>query len=201
MSAPPAATLTRQGPNVYVRPPRADDAVAFLRMTTASRRYHRPWVHPATTRAQYGAYVERYRSPQHAGFLVLSRADHQIVGVVHFNEIVRGLFQSAYLAYLGSRDHSGRGWMTEGVALALSIGFGPLRLHRVEANIQPGNTRSRALAERLGFRLEGYSPRYLKIGGRWRDHERWALLAEDWAARRKRSSPARSVRGRDPGRP
>ncbi len=59
-----------------------------------------------------------------------------------------------------------------------------MRLHRVEANIQPGNAPSIALVKRLGFELEGMSPRYLKIGGRWRDHERYALRAETWRARR-----------------
>ena len=58
--------------------------------------------------------------------------------------------------------------------------FGELGLHRVEANIQPGNAPSIALAEGAGFKREGFSPRYLKIGGRWRDHERYAILAEDW---------------------
>ncbi len=60
--------------------------------------------------------------------------------------------------------------------------FGPIGLHRVEANVQPDNARSIALVERLGFRREGYSPKYLKIGGRWRDHVRYALLADEFAA-------------------
>ena len=68
----------------------------------------------------------------------------------------------------------------------LRTAFRTLRLHRVEANIQPGNRASIALVERAGFRREGYSRRYLKIAGRWRDHERWALLAEEWQPRGRR---------------
>jgi ribosomal-protein-alanine N-acetyltransferase len=70
--------------------------------------------------------------------------------------------------------------MREGIQLVLRSAFLGLRLHRVEANIQPGNKPSVALARGAGFRREGFSPRYLKIGGRWRDHERWAILAEEW---------------------
>jgi len=62
----------------------------------------------------------------------------------------------------------------------VSRAFRQLRLHRLEANIQPDNEASRRLVKRLGFKLEGFSPRYLKIAGKWRDHERWAVTAENW---------------------
>jgi ribosomal-protein-alanine N-acetyltransferase len=69
--------------------------------------------------------------------------------------------------------------MREGLALVIAHAFGPLALHRLEVNIQPGNVASTALAVGAGFRLEGFSPRYLQVGGRWRDHERYALTAEE----------------------
>jgi ribosomal-protein-alanine N-acetyltransferase len=70
--------------------------------------------------------------------------------------------------------------MREGLALALELAFDALGLHRLEANIRPENRASIALVRGAGFRLEGRSPRFLQIAGEWCDHERWALLAEEW---------------------
>jgi len=110
-----------------------------------------------------------------------------IVGVMNLSEIVQGFFRSAYLGYYALEPFAGRGYMNEGLSLLLHHAFKVLKLHRIEANIQPHNEASKALVKRSGFKLEGYSPRYLKIGGRWRDHERWTLLVEDWRAARRRS--------------
>src|SRR5439155_17785655 len=93
--------------------------------------------------------------------------------------------------YYGFRAHAGKGLMKEGLALALDAAFGPLGLHRVEVNIQPGNVRSIGLVTGMGFAQEGFSRGYLRIAGRWRDHIRFAMLAEDWQAQRQ-AAPARS---------
>ncbi len=95
------------------------------------------------------------------------------------SQIFRGAFQSAYLGYYANARHARQGFMREALAQVVDHSFGPLALHRIEANIQPGNVPSIALARGAGFRLEGFSPRYLLIGGQWRDHERYALTAED----------------------
>jgi ribosomal-protein-alanine N-acetyltransferase len=103
----------------------------------------------------------------------------QVAGVINLNEVVRGVFQSGYLGYYAFRPFEGQGFMRAGLAQALTCTFRQLKLHRVEANIQPDNARSIALVKYLGFRLEGVSPRYLKVGRQ--DHQRWALLATSGA--------------------
>lgn len=165
---------------VVLRPPQTSDTAAFLAMVRASRKLHRPWVHPPADETAFQAYVERATSPRFVGRFVCLRETDEIVGVFHLSEIVRGAFHSAYLSYYSSARHAGQGLMREGARLFLDFAFREQKLHRVEANIQPENVRSVALVRALGFRQEGFSPRYLKIGGRWRDHERWALLAEEW---------------------
>ena len=108
---------------------------------------------------------------------------NELAGVININEIVRGTFCSGYLVYYAFVPHNGCGYMTRGLRAVLSQAFRTLRLHRLEANIQPDNESFRRLIRRLGFRQEGLSPRYFKVAGRWRDHERWALTVEEWVPR------------------
>jgi ribosomal-protein-alanine N-acetyltransferase len=182
-------TPSATGSRVHLRPPRASDRPAFLRAARASRRLHGTWARAPATPSQFASFVARFggRLPSHAGFLVVRSVDGALAGVFNFSEIVRGLFQSAYLGYYAFAPLAGDGYMTEGIGLALDVAFKKLALHRVEVNVQPTNRRSLALVERTGFTREGFSRRYVKIGGRWRDHVRFAMLAEDWARLRKRA--------------
>jgi [ribosomal protein S5]-alanine N-acetyltransferase len=153
------------------------DGREFVGAAAASRRLHRPWVAPPLTLADYEAKLERLRPPAHHGFAIRRNDTGALVGCAEITNIVRGAFLSAYLSYYAFAGHERQGLMTQGIGLVARHAFGPLGLHRLEANIQPGNVASLALARACGFAREGFSPRYLKIGGRWRDHERWALLA------------------------
>jgi len=141
-----------------------------------SRALHKPWVSPPATPEAFRAYLVRMATPGNHAFVVRRRDTGEIVGFAAVTNIIMGAFRSGYLGYYGFAPHAGQGYMREGVAEVLRYAFGKLKLHRIEANVQPGNRESRALIESLGFEKEGFSPHYLKIGGRWRDHERWALL-------------------------
>ena len=108
------------------------------------------------------------------------------MGSIGLSQIFHGGFRSAYVGYQIGEEFSAHGYMTEALQLVLRHAFVNLKLHRLEANIQPGNVASIALVKRAGFVKEGYSRRYLKICGRWRDHERWAILVEDWRKHKRR---------------
>ncbi|HKV06839.1 MAG TPA: GNAT family N-acetyltransferase [Thermoanaerobaculia bacterium] len=175
------AEILRTGKRVYLRHPIRHDAQEFLAMVRASRRYHRPWVYPPDTQESFALYTARAATDRSFYSLIFLRETDELIGAANLSEIVRGLFRSTYLGYYGHVLHSGQGLMREGVGLLLRHAFQTLKLHRIEANIQPGNTSSLHLVRALGFHKEGFSPKYLKIGGKWRDHERWALLVENWS--------------------
>ncbi|WP_433258249.1 GNAT family N-acetyltransferase [Streptosporangium sp. CA-135522] len=163
---------------VSLRPISKDDQGEFLRLARASTELHHPWDHSPTTPDAFQALIARYDQPGEECLLVCLRDTAAIAGVIYINSIIRGRFQSASIAYAAFAPTAGLGYMTEGLGLALKYAFQELRLHRLEAQIQPTNTRSLNLIQRQGFRKEGYSPDLLFMDGAWRDHERWAITAD-----------------------
>jgi ribosomal-protein-alanine N-acetyltransferase len=136
-------------------------------------------VDPPKTAEAYDRYLASRDGVRDDGFLICERSAGRIVGVVNLNVIVRGFFQSAFLGYYVGAPYAGQGYMTEGLRAVVGYAFGEMGLHRVEANVRPENLASIAVVKKAGFRKEGFSPRYLKVCGEWRDHERWALLADE----------------------
>jgi [ribosomal protein S5]-alanine N-acetyltransferase len=176
--------MSRSRPRVLVRAPTPADRAEYLAAMRASRRLHRPWLSPASDET-FDRLLRCVDDVRFEPGLVCRVEDGAIVGFININEIVRGLFQSAFLGYAAVAPYVGQGYMREGLELVLARAFTELGLHRLEANIQPGNAASISLVRGAGFVHEGFSERYLKIGGRWRDHERWAIRAEQWRPRRR----------------
>lgn len=174
------------GPIVYIRPPQIQDRDEFIRLNRASIQLYRGLTSPITTPKRFADYFSRCEQSDFEGFLVCRVEDDRIVGSINLSQIVRGGFKSAYMGYQVGSPFASRGYMSEAIQLVLRHAFNRMKLHRLEANIQPGNTASIALVKRAGFTKEGYSRRYLKIAGRWRDHERWAIVAEEWRAKNRR---------------
>ncbi len=177
--APITPAAERSGRSVHLREVDYGDREEFLELVRASRPLHHPWAYPPERGDQFDELVARARREDVVTLLGCRDTDDAVFGVFTISQIVRGAFQSAYLGYYGHVAYANRGYMRAALELVLDHAFGALALHRIEANIQPGNAPSVALARGAGFRLEGFSPRYLLIGGRWRDHERYAITAED----------------------
>lgn len=161
---------------IAIRKIDAADEVAFTAAARASRAIHRPWVTAPRDPEAFAKYLGRFLAPTSYGFVAHLAGTGELAGAINITNIVHGGLRSGYLGYFVFAGYEGRGHMRAGLRRVVQHAFKELRLHRLEANIQPANHRSIALVEACGFRKEGYSPAYLKIGGRWRDHERWAIV-------------------------
>jgi [ribosomal protein S5]-alanine N-acetyltransferase len=161
---------------VNLRAISSGDESEFLGLVRESASLHGPYMSLPSTPEAFRAHIRRYKQPADGeSLLICLRSTGAIAGVVNINSIIRGRFQSASIGYAAFAPAAGQGYMTEGLGLVIRYAFEQLRLHRLEANIQPGNVPSLRLVERLGFRREGYAPEMLFIDGAWRDHERWAI--------------------------
>src|SRR3954453_21343419 len=170
------------GARVALRVLLREDRTEFLALARESHRLHRPWTYPPERADQFDELYSRSRREDFLCLLACRTDNGEIAGVFTISQIVRGAFQSAYLGYYAHERHAGQGLMREALDQILDHAFGPLGLHRVEANIQPGNQPSIALARGAGFRLEGFSPRYLLVGGPWVKPEAHPDTSDEHAA-------------------
>ena len=171
---------TLKGKKVFLRHPKPEDFVEFAAMAKKSRKFHNGLVKPPSNQNDFLEYVNRNEKETDRVFLICLNINDSIIGAINLSQIFRKSFQNAYLGYYVGADHAGKGYMTEAISLILKFAFKELKLHRIEANVQLENKASIAVLKKNGFTKEGFSKKYLKIGGKWRDHERWAIVAEDW---------------------
>jgi [ribosomal protein S5]-alanine N-acetyltransferase len=172
---------------VFLEPVSLARIKEFLALAKASREFHHQWVEMPGSVPAFKARMKKRAREGGCAYFICRNSDNALLGVVNVSQPVRGHLQSVYLGYWVFAPYANQGYMTKGLGLVLSEVFGKLRFHRVEANIQPTNEPSRKLAEKLGFRLEGFSPKYLKVNGRWTDHERWAMTKDMWKPSRRKA--------------
>ncbi|WP_413804527.1 GNAT family N-acetyltransferase [Streptomyces sp. OE57] len=168
-----------QGPRVAIRHVGRQDYDELTALAQASAEMLRRWLGVReNTEETFDSYIKRCEQRAREGFVICLRSTGAILGGVNINNIVRGSLQTGTLGYTAYASTTGYGYMTEGLRLVVQHAFGELELHRLEANVQPDNTPSLNLINRLGFQREGYSTAFQFINGAWRDHERWAITAE-----------------------
>lgn len=184
----PTTQLTAQSDRVRVAPATAADVPAYREAVRLSKQRIGQW-NPVNA-ADLEWHLTR-QSPEHRTFLIRAldpAGSHGIVGKVNVTNVVRGRFDSGTLGYDAYDPYAGRGLFAEGLRLVVGLALTPMPdgmgLHRVEANVRPGNERSAGLLRSLGFRREGTVRRMLRLDGpdgqAWRDHDMHALTIEEW---------------------
>lgn len=184
-----------QGRGVWLRPPQMSDYGPWAELRALSRAHLVPW-EPAwprddLTKSAFRRRVKHYqreaRDDLGYAFLLFAAESDRLMGGLTLSNVRRGVTQSAMLGYWLGAPFVGAGHMTAAVRAVLPHAFEQLRLHRVEAAVQPSNGRSADVLRRAAFVEEGLARRYLKINGTWQDHLLFAILAEDWMAEEARS--------------
>jgi ribosomal-protein-alanine N-acetyltransferase len=194
-----AVSLCAVGHRVRVAPVSAEDIAPYAKAIASSRERLRVW-NPVSA-SDLGWHLSR-QSPDHRTFMIHaldpgacaepgSEPEHALVGKVNVTNVVRGRAQSATIGYDAYDPYAGRGLFAEGLRLVVGLAFARMPhgmgLHRVEASVQPGNTRSTVLLRSLGFRRRGAWPAYLLLPDasgveRWRDHVTYGLTLPEWPA-------------------
>ncbi|MBS0191585.1 MAG: GNAT family protein [Phycisphaerales bacterium] len=190
------------GKLVHLRRPVLSDRDEWVKLREASLEHLLRW----EPRQQVKSEAERWKSffgtsdtEERKRFLICRNEDSRLVGYVGLNGIRHGALLGCDLGYWIGQPFVRRGYMTEALLLAIGHAFGSLGLHRVEANIQPHNAASIAVVKKAGLRFEGTALRFLRIDGRWCDHQRWALTSEEWPGNvRPETSKSSGRRTRQP---
>lgn len=173
---------------VVVRMGSADDAAAVVDYQVRNREHFAPWDPRRTSDFFTEAWwswrlsYDRELAAQDRSYRLLcfEPGDERVIGHVSFANVVRGAFWSCQLGFGLDAGHVGRGLMHEALSASIPWALEALRMHRIEANHRPENTRSGALLKRLGFVPQGYARDYLLIDGAWRDHVLTAITSSHW---------------------
>lgn len=162
---------------------RPEDAPVLARLLTLNRDFLAPW-EPLrdddffTEDRQRVMIQDALREHQEGRNLPLVIVDGTggVVGRITLNNIVRGAFQSCSVGYWVSEAAGGRGVATAALKQVISVAFGELGLHRLQAETLLHNVASQTVLERNGFVRIGMAPTYLKIAGRWQDFILYQLI-------------------------
>lgn len=167
------------GKRIYLRKPHMQDKYDFVSSLKKSKKFHYPWIINKINLSFYQGYLLRFEKNSEGHFVCCLKTN-SILGVINVNDISPGPEKTGFLGFYAFVQHARKGYMSEGMQLVIERSFNSMRLQRLEANIQPSNVASKNFINRLGFQQQWHSRRFLRVAGRWKDHERWTLEKQDW---------------------
>jgi ribosomal-protein-serine acetyltransferase len=187
----PLSSEPRLTTHLLLRPLRRHDAnplMAAVRDSMPELAQWLPWPHPRYGRIDALRFIRDSSAAWAEGrahdFAIRDRGDEELhLGSISVWPTSRRE-QSGEIGYWVRTGFTGRGIAVEAGARVLTVAFEELDLHRVVLRIAVGNRASERVAERLGFVREGLLRKEVLVAGVWLDHSLWALLDEDYWARR-----------------
>ncbi len=176
---------------IFLRPPTIKDWHSWSELRQLSRDFLIPWeprwgkndLTEGSYRQRLSTYRQDWQQGRSYSFFIFRRDDGCLLGALNINNVRRGIVQSANFGYWLGQPHSRQGYMREALTAGLKFCFHYLDLHRIEAACLLNNQASRKALLATGFQPEGLARSYLKINGRWQDHQTFAVLFSDVAHR------------------
>jgi RimJ/RimL family protein N-acetyltransferase len=126
----------------------------------------------ARTLASTGDYVQ----------LAVELPGDRVIGSIYFT-IASADDSTGELGWAFNSAFHGKGYAYEAASAVMNLAFGPVGLHRVFADLDPRNSASIALCERLGMRHEAHFVEHMWVKGEWADTGIYGILAREWNAR------------------
>jgi len=173
---------------IFIRPPGESDWQDWSSLRGRSKEFLTPWepewgnnaLSSTAFRRRLRNYARDWQADKTYSFLIFKADDETLLGGITLSNVRRGIVQSASFGYWIGAPYAAQGYMSDALRAALEFAFTQLELHRMEAACIPSNKASRRVLEKAGFRHEGMACKYLKINGKWQDHETFGLLREEF---------------------
>jgi [ribosomal protein S5]-alanine N-acetyltransferase len=141
--------------------------------------FHRKWIKLPTAPNEFKRYLSKFDGENAFFFVICNAYSDSIVGFVSLTGIECEPYYRGRLGYGIFERYARMGYISAGLEQVIDFAFESLKLHRLEADIQPANIPSKRLVEKIGFTCEGVSRGFIRVNGEWMDHERWALTPDD----------------------
>jgi ribosomal-protein-alanine N-acetyltransferase len=174
-------------PRLTLRVPQTGDEAALFELhsdPTVMRYLNEPpWTDPARAVQKINDNAGAFERQEYFRFAIVLNETGWVIGNCSLFALNKQN-RRAEIGYCLNSAYWRRGYMHEALQALLDYAFGEHGLHRLEADIDPRNTASAGILERLGFVREGYLRERWFVGGEVCDTELYGLLARDWMAAR-----------------
>ena len=182
---------------LYLKSLELKDSEDLLPLVEVNRAYLRewlPWLDMTRTIDEMIAFIDSAIRQQAAGlgFQAGIWYQNQVIGVIGYHHL-EWANRSTCIGYWLAEPFQRRGIMTKACRTLVEYAFDDWHLNRIEIRCAVGNTKSRAIPERLGFRSEGTLREAEWLYDHYVDHVVYGMLADDWTAARTTNDAPRSA--------